>query len=297
MYELNFKIENSFDGVTLEKFLKDTKGMSSRTLKKLKHTQDGLKRNGEHIRSVDFLKAGDTVTLTFSDEPQLRPSYDLPLSIVYEDEDFLVCNKDGQTPTHPSLAHPADSLANAASAYFADKGSVQTVRIINRLDKDTSGLVLIAKHRLAACAVSGRVKKTYFALAEGCINGKGVIDAPIRREFPESKKRIVASDGERAITEYEAIDSKNGTTLLKINLLTGRTHQIRVHFLHFGHHLVGDKLYNDGIGSELPERQALHCGIIEWENQIRGTSNRIAVNFPDDMSAVLRNLGYTYSIE
>ncbi len=296
MHQLNFKIESEFDGITLEKFLKSQKGMSSRTLKTLKNKEGGLQRNGEHIRSIDIIKTGDIITLTFFDEPQLTPAPDIPIDIVYEDEDFILCNKNGNMPTHPSLAHPKDSLANAVSAYLAKSGHIQTVRIINRLDKDTSGLVLIAKHQLAACAVSGKIKKTYFALVEGELHGNGVIDAPIRREFPDSKERIVADDGERAVTEYEVLESQKDTTLLKLNLITGRTHQIRVHFSHIGHPLLGDRMYNPTV-NEAIDRQALHCGIVEWKNPIRNIKNQSSAEFPEDILSLLKDLGYKYLIK
>ena len=296
MHQLNFKIEGEFDGITLEKFLRNNKGMSSRTLKTLKHTEGGLKRNGEHIRSIDIIRTGDVITLTFFDEPQLIPSPDIPIDIVYEDDDFILCNKNGYMPTHPSLAHRDDSLANAVSAYLAKSGHIQTVRIINRLDKGTSGLVLIAKHQLAACAVSGKINKTYFALVEGELHGKGVIDKPIRREEPDGKRRIVADDGERAVTEYEAVESHNGTTLLKLNLITGRTHQIRVHFSYIGHPLLGDKMYNPTANEEI-DRQALHCGIIEWENPVRDKKKRCFAEFPEDILKPLKDLGYSFSIK
>ncbi len=201
---------------------------------------------------------------------------------VYNDEDILVLNKPAFMPVHESRNHRGDTLANAAACYM---DSDTAFRAVYRLDRDTSGLVLIAKNELAACKLAGKIHKDYYAVCSGVLKGKGTIDLPIRRVCESIIERGVFSDGEKAVTHWEAVSNKSNTTLLKINLETGRTHQIRVHFAHLGYPLLGDTLY--GENTDLIKRQALHCKTIYFTHPITNKEMAIECDFPNDFKGLI----------
>jgi 23S rRNA pseudouridine1911/1915/1917 synthase len=158
-------------------------------------------------------------------------------------------------------------------------------RAVYRLDRDTSGLVLIAKNELAASKLAGKIKKDYYAIVKGKFEGEGTIDLPIRRVRESIIERGVFDDGERAITHYTAIKTDGESTLLRLNLETGRTHQIRVHFAHLGSPLLGDTLYG-GDCAEI-NRQALHCKTIYFTHPITNEKITVDSDFPDDFKGLI----------
>ena len=207
-----------------------------------------------------IVKHGDEVFVNLpEDVSEGIPPIDMPLDIIYEDEYMIAVNKPRNMPTHPSKGNSLPTLANGVMAHFNGN---HTFRSINRLDRDTSGIVLIAKDAYSAAALSssmkkGEFKKKYIAKVEGILEQKqGIIDAPIRREAKGEMKRIVAPDGKRAITEYKVISENNGRSIVEVILHTGRTHQIRVHFAYIGHPLCADFLYGERIEGEC---YSLHC--------------------------------------
>ena len=198
-----------------------------------------------------------------------------------DDEDIIVFNKPSGMPVHESRNHRGDTLANIAACYM--NGS--SFRAVYRLDRDTSGLVLIAKNELAAGKLAGKVSKDYYAVCQGEFTGSGTVDLPIRREHESIIKRGVFDDGERAATHWEAVKTGNGRTLLKLNLETGRTHQIRVHFAHLGAPLLGDSLYG-GDCSEIG-RQALHCKTVRFIHPVTQKPMELDTELPGDMKGLV----------
>lgn len=282
MRTIEFKINEENDGVKIRDFLRGF-GVSSSLLKKLKNTAGGITVNGEFAKAIDVLKYGDELKIAIENSGKMPAPYHCEnVEVIYNDEDILILNKPPFMPVHESRNHRGDTLANAAACYM---DSDTAFRAVYRLDRDTSGLVLIAKNELAAGKLAGRVKKDYYAVCGGVIDGKGTIDLPIRRERDSIIKRGVFPDGDRAVTHYTAIKSSGGGTLLKINLDTGRTHQIRVHFAHIGYPLLGDSLYG-GDCSRI-NRQALHCKTIYFAHPVTGERIKAECDFPPDFKELI----------
>ncbi len=269
-----------------------SRGVSRRFISKAKRLTDGITRGGELIRTIDTVHAGDTVTLRFEDESFIIPNSELHAPVVYESEDIIVFDKPAGMPVHPSAGHGTDTLGNLFAALCPES----VFRPINRLDKDTSGLCAAAKNAYAAKLLSGSISKTYFAVSEGkplpgekelppwfrwyeACNGEYVIDAPIGRAEDGTVRRTVRQDGKAAITRYTIIKETVGHCLLRINLRTGRTHQIRVHFSSLGHPLAGDILYGGHKG--IFNRQALHCGEMRFTDPLNGKNISLFSSLPN----------------
>lgn len=257
---------------TLKEFL-PTLGLSVTLIRKIKHC--GIFVDGEACTVRKTVKRGSKITLILPQEKSegIEP-IDIPINVVYEDEWLLVVDKPTNMPTHPSRGNSLPTLANAVMAKF---GGDFVFRSITRLDRDTSGLVLIAKDANTANLLSkeikqGRIYKRYVALVSGIPEkDHDIIDAPIRREEEGSMKRIVAPDGKRAITEYFIREIQGENALCDVILHTGRTHQIRVHFAHIGHPLLGDFLY----GERHDEGYFLRCSELHFKHP--HTSNLVII--------------------
>ncbi|MCI9144938.1 MAG: RluA family pseudouridine synthase [Eubacterium sp.] len=279
---IELKISSKDNGRQIRDFLRDF-GVSSALLTKLKKTENGITKNGEFARTIDKIFTGDTIKISIENRGKMPEKLITDdVKPVYNDEDILVLNKPAFMPVHESRNHRGDTLANAAACYM---DSDTAFRAVYRLDRDTSGLVLIAKNELAACKLAGKIHKDYYAVCSGTLNGKGTIDLPIRRVCESIIERGVFSDGEKAVTHWETISNKSNTTLLKINLETGRTHQIRVHFSHLGYPLLGDTLY--GGNTDLIKRQALHCKTIYFTHPITNKEMAIECDFPNDFKGLI----------
>lgn len=281
MRRIDFVVEPSYDGFTIEKYLMSVKGLSRRLITKIKYSQ-GIMINGIVSRTVDIIKSGDNVSVIMEDEKYLEENLALDIPIVYDDDDIVVFNKPCGVPVHPSIRHYNDTLGNYFSALF--KGV--SFRPVNRLDKDTSGLCVVAKNAFAAAELQKSVDKTYYAVVKGNPDDEGEINLPIAREDGTIIKRKVDESGQEAITLYKSVMRKNGYTLLEIKLLTGRTHQIRVHFSHIGFALVGDGLY--GGDMSVIKRHALHCKTLEFIHPV--TKEKVVVDseIPDDMASFFK---------
>ena len=224
-------------------------GLSLNRLKKVKVS--GILVNGEPVTVRKIVRDGDILTLVLPEENEsnIEP-IEAPLDIVYEDEDILAVSKPTSMPVHPSRGNHLVTLANAVMWYYRDIPFV--FRAVNRLDRDTSGIVLIAKNADAAYKLSkdmkqGKFVKEYLAIVDGCPTTKcGTVNAKIVRERDGEMKRVVREDGKDAVTHYEVLKTNGDTSLLRIRLETGRTHQIRVHMAHIGHPLTNDFLYGNG---------------------------------------------------
>ena len=280
------------DGMTIENYLK-SKGYSHGCLVALKKTEEGIRRNGVWAYTRDILKENDVLEILFSEEVSSENiiASDLPLDIVYEDEDILVLNKAADTPIHPSQGNYENSLANGVMNYSQKQGERFVFRCVNRLDRDTSGLVLIAKNMLASAVLSRamvnrEIHRTYLAVVKGEPEASGTIDLPIARKEGSTIERCVDSEnGERAVTHYECLEKNGRYALLKIWLETGRTHQIRVHMNAVGHPLPGDFLYHPDF--EEIGRQALHSWRLEFLHPVTGESMYFEQPLPEDMRKLL----------
>lgn len=282
MREIIFKIDDKNSGLMIRDFLRNF-GVSSALLTKLKQDENGIKLNGKFAKAIEVLKSGDNLTINIKNSGKMPEKFECEnVKVAYNDEDILVLNKPPLMPVHESRNHRGDTLANVAACYME---SDCAFRAVYRLDRDTSGLVLIAKNELAASKLAGKIKKDYYAVVSGKFEGRGTIDLPIRRVRESIIERGVFDDGERAITHYEAIKTDGENTLLKLNLETGRTHQIRVHFSHLGAPLWGDTLY--GGNCEKINRQALHCKTIYFTHPITHEKITVDSDFPKDFKGLI----------
>lgn len=282
MREIIFKIDDKNSGLMIRDFLRNF-GVSSALLTKLKQDENGIKLNGKFAKAIEVLKSGDTLTVNIKNSGKMPEKFECEnVKVAYNDEDILVLNKPPLMPVHESRNHRGDTLANVAACYME---SDCAFRAVYRLDRDTSGLVLIAKNELAASKLAGKIKKDYYAVVSGKFEGEGTIDLPIRRVQESIIERGVFDDGERAVTHYEAIKTDGESTLLKLNLETGRTHQIRVHFSHLGAPLLGDTLY--GGSCEKINRQALHCKTIYFTHPITYEKITVDCDFPNDFKGLI----------
>ena len=271
--------------MTAVDYLRHCHGYSRRMITRLKQDCGSLVVNGRQVERLTVpLSAGDRVEVRLASEEQgFLPNAALCVPVVYEDEDVIVVSKPADMPVHPSYRHREDTLANALAALCPSAG----FHPINRLDRDTSGLCVVAKNSFAAGRLSGAVSKVYFAVVEGEVSPmEGVLSFPIARERESMIRRCVSSEGKPAVTRYRTILRGNGHTLLEIRLETGRTHQIRVHFAHIGHPLAGDDLY--GGGRRWITRQALHCGEIHLTQPVTGEALCLKTPIPGEMERILR---------
>ncbi len=262
-------------------------GFSKRIITRIKREPENISCNGKHIRMVDNLKTNDILKITLSEQSTLIPNGNLNVDIVYEDDDIIIFNKPANMPVHPSLLHYDDTLGNFFTYYTNSKNQQITFRPINRLDSNTQGLCLVAKNSLAANLLSQKVKKEYTAVVCGNVKDDyGIINAPIARENDTIIKRCVAPHGQESITEYYVEKRNNKYSLVRINLHTGRTHQIRVHFSYLGYPLAGDDLYG-GDCSDI-HTQALCCNKLFFEHPILHKKMEICINIPNDMLNLLK---------
>lgn len=265
MRELELRIDDDLSGKTVKELLFEKLFLASNLVTKLKSTK-GILVNDECVTVRKVLQTGDVLKVVFADEnsENIIPN-NIPLDIIYEDEDLLVVNKPCNMPTHPSFKHYEGTLANAVMYYFRDTNF--TFRAVNRLDRDTTGIVVIAKNQYSAGFLNKQImnrdiKKTYLAICCGKLPKENdIIDAPIKREKESVIKRVVASDGQRAKTQYWVEDFQNGYSLVRLMPHTGRTHQIRVHMAHINTPIYGDFVYGKEIDGE---RVRLHCLSMEF---------------------------------
>ena len=288
----NYTVPTEYDGDTLLSFLKD-KHYSSQIITHLKRTENGIMLNGEWGRVRNILHTGDTLTINLIEiesSQKIIPTK-LPLDIVYEDEDILVINKPSDMPIHPSQGNYDNTLANAVAYYYKQKGEVFTYRCINRLDRDTTGLLIIAKNMYSASLLSDMVAareihREYLAIATGKTAESGIITAPIARVDGSTIERCVDEKrGDYACTHYKRVAYKNGYSLVALKLETGRTHQIRVHMKHLGHPLPGDFLYNPDYS--VIERQALHSHKLSFKHPISSEVLEFVADLPEDMQKII----------
>ena len=282
---LTYEITAEQAGTKIGDFLR-TAGYSRHVIIHLKKTENGILLNGEWAYVGQFLKEGDHLEIRIIESEsseQIVPA-ELPLDIVYEDEDLLIINKPADMPIHPSINNYDNTLANALMWYYQQKGETFVYRCINRLDRDTTGLLIVAKNMLSGGILSDMSKKReihreYLAIAEGEVPQEGVIDAPIARKEESVIERCVDFEkGDRAVTHYWRLDYRNGYSLVRLKLETGRTHQIRVHMKYLGHPLTGDYLYNPDY--RILNHQALHSWKLAFRHPITGAQMQFKADPP-----------------
>ena len=281
MREICFHITNEDNGRQIRDYLRAF-GVSAALLAKLKQTENGITKNGVFAKTVEYLAAGDTLTIRIENSGRMPQPLAADIEIVYEDEDVLVLNKPPFMPVHESRNHIGDTLSNFVAYHLKEDTAF---RAVYRLDRDTSGLVLVAKHILAASKLAGKTQKAYYAIVEGCVAQDGTVDAPIARCGDSIIKRQVTPDGERAVTHYQVAATGENATLLRCRLETGRTHQIRVHAAYLGHPLLGDTLY--GGDTRLIQRQALHCKELSFIHPVSAQAITLSCDFSEDMKGVM----------
>ena len=268
------------DDILLKDYLKSV-GVSKNLLTKLKRQHLGITRNGILIRSIDTVHTGDTIVLSLQDTSFLEPNPNLYVPIAYQDDDVVVFDKPYNMPIHPSIKHQGDTLGNYYSYLYPNT----TFRAVIRLDRNTSGLCLVAKNQHSASVLQKNVKKVYYAIVLGLVDDIGTIDAPIKREEQSIIKRTVSEDGQPSITHYRRLAYNGKYSLVEVTLETGRTHQIRVHFSYIGHALAGDDLY--GGTTEDINRQALHCGKLTFNSVQNGSVIEVNSKLPKDMLSLI----------
>lgn len=284
-----YPIDAEHAGESIEFFLK-SKGYSRHIIIQIRDA-GGIEVDGLHAITPQILKQGETLHIHLEEmesSARIVPT-DLPFPIVYEDEDIMVINKPSNMPIHPSQGNFENTLANAAAWYFQQKKEAFVYRVINRLDRDTTGLLIIAKHALSACILSQmssrrEIHREYLAIAAGKVDEKGTICAPIGRADDSTVLRCVdEKNGDYACTHYQRLlyHKESDCSLVRLRLETGRTHQIRVHMKHIGHPLPGDFLYNPDY--RLMHRQPLHSCHLDFRHPITGKAMHFEAEVPGDM--------------
>ncbi len=291
---MDYIIGEAQNGKTVLAVLKCDMGISNAAVKHLKFKKNGICIGGEQVTVRRVVHTGDVLTLATEDTktPEKLTPCALPLSIAYEDEDTVVPDKPANMPTHQSHGHYGDTVANALAFRYTQKGEAYVFRPVNRLDRNTSGLLLIARSRLSAAFLAnamqnGQIHKRYIAVLCGHLpNKRGVIDTYMRRTAESIIVREVCSEGEggdRAITEYEVICESDTHTMVCAKPITGRTHQLRVHFAYLGAPIEGDDLY--GSASTLIDRHALHSFSLSFPRK-GGEIIHVTAPLHDDMRAL-----------
>lgn len=303
---LTYQITEEHEGMEILAFLRK-KGFSRHILSSMKADKHSILQNGERGYGHSVLKSGDILRILVPEteaEEKIIP-VKMDLKILYEDEDILVLNKDADVPIHPSIGNYENTLANAAAYYFAQKGEPFVYRCINRLDRDTTGALILAKNPYSAAVLSQQMKRreirrTYLALVEGIPPQSGTISAPIgRKDGSTIERQVDFENGERAVTHFErlatsrdaccrglrgcssaAADDPQAYSLLELHLETGRTHQIRVHMKYLGYPLPGDYLYHPDY--RIIGRQPLHSYQIEFRHPVTEKDMLFTAPVPED---------------
>lgn len=285
---------NSSKYSNVKEVLKAEFSMSDRLLLKLKKL-DKIYLNG-NVTSVNHpVLENDLIEcyLDYEEDNSNIVPTEMPLNIIYEDEAYIVVNKPAGIPVHPSMDHYTDSLSNEIAFYFNQIGLKKKIRPVNRLDKDTSGIVIFAKNEyIQECLVrqmkSKEFIKKYIAVVNGNLdNLEGTINAPIARKEGSIIERCVSETGDIAITHYKVLKRKTDFDIVECILETGRTHQIRVHFAYLGHSLLSDTLY--GTSSSLINRQALHSYKVEFTHPLSKKKVKYIATVPEDLNKLMEN--------
>ena len=232
---------------------------------------------------------GDEISITLPDETSGFEPQDIPLDIVYEDDDLMIINKQPGLIVHPTKGHPSGTVANALMHYMEQAGNPFKIRFVNRLDMDTSGLLIVAKNSYCQNDFTKQmrentIEKRYIAIVKGLIDSdEGTVELPIGRPDPDNVRRGVMEGGAPSVTHYKVIDRYREHTMVELLLETGRTHQIRVHMSHIGHPVLGDWLY-DGTNTPFIDRQALHAAYLTFTHPMTKERCTFSAPLPEDIN-------------
>jgi 23S rRNA pseudouridine1911/1915/1917 synthase len=293
---LEYKIKEEDSGRKLRDYLKSGLTLSTRLIRGAA-TDGRIKINGQRVKLNHIIKTGDLLEIDVSkDEDQNIEPEPMELDIVLEDDDVIVINKPPFTVVHPTRRHQSGTLANGVLYHFRSKGENCIVRLVSRLDMDTSGLIVIAKNQYSHMFLAMEMEKNnfikgYTAVAWGNIHPpKGTINQPIYKPQDDSIKRIVDERGQESITHYEVKESLKDAEIVKLQLETGRTHQIRVHLSHLGNPIIGDTLYGRGGEEELIKRQALHASHLGFVHPRTKEFIELSCDLPEDIKNLIKVL-------
>ncbi len=277
------------DNISLEEFLYGNE-ISGRLFKRL-YRNKHIYLNGKFSRKGTELKKGDKISIYMEDEENNITPEEMDLRIVYEDDDLLILNKQADIVVHLTKSHQENTLSNGIAHYFKEKGINKKIRFVNRLDMDTTGILIVAKNpfahqQMAIQLEDNTVIKKYYCLVEGVVEkDEGIIDAPIGREEEGSIRKIVTKKGQNALTTYKVKERLKNASLVDVQIHTGRSHQIRVHMDYIGHPIIGDTLYNKE--SPFIKRQALHSYYLKARHPRTHNYVEFIAPLPDDMRQLI----------
>lgn len=280
--------------MTLKEVLLDKLNFSVRSLSKMKREKSVLV-NGVYKKPSLKVYSGDLIEVKTDEEKANFEPQDLNLQIIYDDFDIIMVNKPPFMVVHPTKSHYDKTIANGISYYIDNQKENVKIRFVNRLDMNTSGLVIVAKnayahHTLSTAMSENKVEKKYITVVDGIIKeNEGTIDEPIYRPTEDSIKRIIDERGQSSVTHYKVIERLENATVLEVSLETGRTHQIRVHMAHIGHGIIGDELYGY-VDEDLINRQALHAYKLEFEQPRTKEKLKFKADIPEDMKELISKL-------
>ena len=285
MTVLRYTVPPESDGCKLGLFLR-MQGVTAGLIKSVKYDGDGFFADGQPIHTNESVHTGQCIHFALPPERETSVTpQPVPFSIAYEDEFAAVLDKPAGIAVHPTLNYPDGTLANGWLYHLQQQGKDGIFRPINRIDKNTSGLVLCAQNAFAAPLLGSTAAKCYLAIVQGGMPlGPGRIEAPIARRGDSIIGRCVRADGKYSLTEYNVLAAGNSHSLVACYPRTGRTHQIRVHMAYIGHPLAGDTLY--GGSDAVLARHALHCGILCFAHPLTKQPIRIESPLPPDMAAL-----------
>ena len=296
---LEKKVEDVVEGTKLREYLKREMGISTRLIRSAS-IQKRIFINNEVVKMNRVIKNGEIIKIDLEkEESQNIAPEKIDIDIVYEDEDILVVNKKPFMVVHPTKTYQSGTLANGVINYFMESNQNCIVRLVSRLDMNTSGLIIIAKnqfsHGMLSKAMSeNKVEKRYLAIVHGIFKEKqGTIDKQIYRPegIENGTRRVVDERGQRSITHYKVVEEFSDSSLVECKLETGRTHQIRVHLSYLGHPIYGDVLYGDGDNEgDLIERQALHAYGLDFKSPRTEKELSLRADLPDDMKGLIDKL-------
>ncbi|MCC0644520.1 MULTISPECIES: RluA family pseudouridine synthase [unclassified Clostridioides] len=280
--------------MTLKEVLLDKLNFSVRSLSKMKREKSVLV-NGVYKKPSLKVSCGDLIEVKIEEEKANFEPQDLNLQIIYDDFDIIMVNKPPFMVVHPTKSHYDNTIANGISYYIEKHKENVKIRFVNRLDMNTSGLVIVAKnayahHTLSTSMSENKVEKTYITVVNGIIDeDEGTINEPIYRPEEDSIKRVIDERGQASVTHYKVVERLKNATVLEVKLETGRTHQIRVHMAHIGHRIIGDELYGY-IDENLINRQALHAYSLEFEQPRTKEILKFKTDIPKDMQELISKL-------
>jgi len=296
MSVITYKVGKEGQDVKIRDYMKENLNLSGRFIRGSAMDRR-LRVNGKEVKLNYKLQEDDVIEVTVNaEESQNIEGEDLNIKVIYEDDDLLIVDKPPFMVVHPTKSHPMGTLANGVIHHFRSNNDNSIVRLVSRLDRDTSGLIMIAKNQfshmnLAKSMEKNLIKKSYLAIIHGNLeNQEGTIDLPIGRPTDETIKRAVLEDGQRSITHYKIKESYKEGALVELVLETGRTHQIRVHLSYVGCPIYGEQLYSDFNDEELISRQALHAYALTLPHPRSGEILNFESTLPEDMTKLIHNL-------